>query len=63
MECAKRNDLVLSYLRSQVDQVEVERCAQRAKDYVTRTLLLEMAQAALVARRKALLEHCERHGC
>ena len=62
MECPTRNYLVLSYLRSQADQAEAESASEKAQDAAARQRILESARQ-LFARRKELLDHCDRHGC
>ncbi len=63
MECSIRNDLVLSYLLCQARQAETENAVRASADSAAGRRLLEAAQAALLASRKALLDHCDQHGC
>jgi hypothetical protein len=63
MECDKRNDLVLSYLRRQVEQAEAEIAIRTEENPDSRRKALDDARTQLAESRKELVEHCTRHGC
>jgi hypothetical protein len=63
MDCSTRNSLVWSYLRSEVDHADAESAVRAAAESADRDRILLVARAEMIARRKALLEHCEQHGC
>jgi hypothetical protein len=62
MECATRNYLVLSYLRSQVERAEAEIAVKTQAD-ADRQKALDEARSHMAASRRELLDHCHQHGC
>lgn len=63
MECPTRDELVLSYLRSQADQADAESAVQKSSDSADHSRILETARRQFLERRKELLDHCAEHGC